>query len=91
MSKINLNLLTKLFRNINEEKEEAKHPVKPLKEDSAKEEITQKVETEKEKIETKPRKAVTFILAMTIPGTGKTKLKEEISKLLLYLYYSQCY
>ena len=34
------------------------------------------------KSEMKQWKVVTFLMAMTIPGSGKTKLKEEISKVV---------
>jgi arginine deiminase len=34
------------------------------------------------KSEMKQWKVVTFLMAMTIPGSGKTKLKAEISKFL---------
>lgn len=70
---------------IKEPKEESKHSPdidqtsKPV--DQALESTEQPTIT-KEKPEMKQCKSVTFLMAMTIPGTGKTSLKNAMSKYL---------
>jgi len=61
-------------------------PKEPIEETKVYQEV-QPVETlkvERTKSEIKQCKSVTLIMSMTIPGTGKTTLKNKISNFALY-------